>query len=99
MSNEQVSIKKIREQIAKRICTINPQVLSWEALDAYQRQSWLEEVDFILKIVVSHKTCPECDGSRIANPNDFDQNYEPCEKCGGAGRVPVTLKELLEAVK
>ena len=25
--------------------------------------------------------CPECDGSRMSNPDDCDQDYEACERC------------------
>ena len=39
--------------------------------------------------------CPECDGSRMSNPDDFDQNYEPCERCGGSGKFDITVRDAI----
>ncbi len=41
------------------------------------------------RIKVTLKECPECHGRGISNSSDFDQNYEPCERCGGSGGIKV----------
>lgn len=41
--------EELREQIARRICTLNLSIRSWGELDRQCRDSWLREADQIIK--------------------------------------------------
>jgi hypothetical protein len=73
----------LREKIAKITEKWNTNYLSG-------REGCADEIITLLQ-QDTKDTCPECNGCGKANPNDFDQNYEPCERCGGSGIKPMPL--------
>ena len=46
------------EKIAKRICTLNPNVISWEDLDETQRISWRVEARQIYHLIIPSSPAP-----------------------------------------
>ena len=87
-----MNIDEIKGEVAKRmglICYIGVKSASVDYV-----------ADSILSIVIQKGgVCPECDGSRMSNPDDFDQNYEPCERCGGSGKFDITVRDAINKVK
>mgnify|MGYP001614935805 CR=1 FL=1 len=66
--------QELREKIAKRICTLNPQVANWDILDSFYKGVWLGEADQILALIkeAGWKSPEEC--------NEYNQRQIESER-------------------
>jgi len=58
----------LREQIAEKICTLNPRVQSWDDLDEFQKDSWRIEASQILNLLKK-----ELEGLTVMGDEEIEQ--------------------------